>query len=79
MPNVHKIYQHLQLQDPPKFTQIGIFWFENVPSGRPVPFQVLAEQHVLGMLVSSILWTDFYFLLKNASFKKSLKRNLRTA
>jgi hypothetical protein len=24
-PNVHKIYQHLPLQDPPKFTQIGIF------------------------------------------------------
>jgi hypothetical protein len=25
MPNGHKIYQHLPLQDPPKFTQIGIF------------------------------------------------------
>jgi hypothetical protein len=24
------------LQDPPKFTQIGIFWFENEPSGNPV-------------------------------------------
>jgi hypothetical protein len=24
-PNGHKIYQHLPLQDPPKFTQIGIF------------------------------------------------------
>jgi hypothetical protein len=24
-PNCFKIYQHLQLQDPPKFTQIGIF------------------------------------------------------
>jgi hypothetical protein len=24
-PNDHKIYQHLQLQDPPKFNQIGIF------------------------------------------------------
>jgi hypothetical protein len=23
-PNVHKIYQHLPLQEPPKFTQIGI-------------------------------------------------------
>jgi hypothetical protein len=23
--NGHKIYQHLPLQDPPKFTQIGIF------------------------------------------------------
>jgi hypothetical protein len=23
------------LQDPTKFTQIGIFWFENVPSGNP--------------------------------------------
>jgi hypothetical protein len=24
-PSVHKIYQHLPLQDPPKFTQIWIF------------------------------------------------------
>jgi hypothetical protein len=24
-PNGHKIYQHLPLQDPPRFTQIGIF------------------------------------------------------
>jgi hypothetical protein len=28
-PNGHKIYQHFPLQDPPKFTQIGNFWFEN--------------------------------------------------
>jgi hypothetical protein len=25
IPNGHKKYQHLRLQDPPKFTQIGIF------------------------------------------------------
>jgi hypothetical protein len=23
------------MQDPPKFTQIWIFWFENKPSGNP--------------------------------------------
>jgi hypothetical protein len=23
------MHQHLPSQDPPKFTQIGIFWFEN--------------------------------------------------
>jgi hypothetical protein len=28
-PNAHEIYQHLPLQDPPKFAQIRIFWFEN--------------------------------------------------
>jgi hypothetical protein len=27
-PSVHKIYQHLPLQDPPKFTQIWIFGSE---------------------------------------------------
>jgi hypothetical protein len=27
-PNGHKIYQHLTLQDPPKFTQSGIFGWE---------------------------------------------------
>jgi hypothetical protein len=25
IPNVHKIYQHLPLQDPPNFTQIWLF------------------------------------------------------
>jgi hypothetical protein len=29
MPNGRKIDQHVPLQDPPKFTQIGSFWFEN--------------------------------------------------
>jgi hypothetical protein len=29
------MYQHLQLQDRPKFTQIGIFRFKNKPSGNP--------------------------------------------
>jgi hypothetical protein len=29
IPNCLKIYQHLPLQNPPKFTQIGIFWFQN--------------------------------------------------
>jgi hypothetical protein len=29
------VYQHLPLQDPPKFTQTGNFWFENMPSGNP--------------------------------------------
>jgi hypothetical protein len=27
--------QHLQLQDPPKFTQIGIFGLKKMPSGNP--------------------------------------------
>jgi hypothetical protein len=31
---VKYLYQHLQMQYPPKFTQIGI-WFENMPSGNP--------------------------------------------
>jgi hypothetical protein len=30
-----KIYQHLPLQDPPKFTQTGIVGFENITSGNP--------------------------------------------
>jgi hypothetical protein len=33
--NGHIIYPHFQLQDPAKFTQIRIFWFENIPSGNP--------------------------------------------
>jgi hypothetical protein len=34
-PNVHKIYQHLLLQGPPKFTQIRIFGLKKMPSGNP--------------------------------------------
>jgi hypothetical protein len=35
IPNGHKLYQHFPFQDPPKYTQIGIFGFENIPSGNP--------------------------------------------
>jgi hypothetical protein len=28
------------LQDPPKFTQNWEFWFENKPSGNPVPYYI---------------------------------------
>jgi hypothetical protein len=35
IPNGHNIYHHLSFKGPPKFTQIGIFWFENRPSGNP--------------------------------------------
>jgi hypothetical protein len=34
-PDWQKTYQHLPLQDPPKFAQIAKFWLENVPSGNP--------------------------------------------
>jgi hypothetical protein len=34
--NIHIIYQHPPLQDPQKFTQIGIFGLKNMPSGNPV-------------------------------------------
>jgi hypothetical protein len=30
-------YQHFPYQDPPKYIQIGIFRFENKPSGNPDP------------------------------------------
>jgi hypothetical protein len=43
IPNGNKIYQtainidqRLPLQVPQKFTKIGIFKFENIPSGNPV-------------------------------------------
>jgi hypothetical protein len=36
--------QNLPLQDPPKFTQIWI-WFENKPSGNPV------EDYVINVLI----------------------------
>jgi hypothetical protein len=35
IPNDHKMYEHLPLQDPPKFSQIGIFGLQNMPSGNP--------------------------------------------
>jgi hypothetical protein len=32
--NDHKIFQDFPLQDPPKFTKIGIFGLKNIPSGN---------------------------------------------
>jgi hypothetical protein len=40
------MYQHLPLQDPTKCIQIGIFVFENIPSGNPA-------QHTLELLTGS--------------------------
>jgi hypothetical protein len=34
-PNVNRIYKRLPLQDPPKFTQIGMFWFEMYTIWQP--------------------------------------------
>jgi hypothetical protein len=34
VPNDQITYQHSPFQSPSKFTQIGIFWFENKPSGN---------------------------------------------
>jgi hypothetical protein len=36
IPNYHKTYKHLPLQDPPKIYPNWNFWFENIPSGNPV-------------------------------------------
>jgi hypothetical protein len=33
--DICRIYQPLQLQGAPKFTQIWEFWFESKPSGNP--------------------------------------------
>jgi ryanodine receptor 2 len=38
------------LKDPPKFTQIWIFWFENMPSGNPEFDQITAETVSLNRL-----------------------------
>jgi hypothetical protein len=35
IPNGQKIHQHFSFQGTPKFTQIGIFWLETIPSGNP--------------------------------------------
>jgi hypothetical protein len=44
LPNDHKMFKmavvyskcpNVPFQDPPKFTQIVIFWFGNIPSGNP--------------------------------------------
>jgi hypothetical protein len=35
LPIGSKIYHHIPIQDPQKFTQNVFFWFENKPSGNP--------------------------------------------
>jgi hypothetical protein len=36
---VHKIFQHLPWQSPPKINPNCGFWSENVPSGNPASYQ----------------------------------------
>jgi hypothetical protein len=46
IPNGRKIYRHLPLQVPPKFTQIRYdFWLENMPSGNPGIFASEISAH----------------------------------
>jgi hypothetical protein len=35
IPNDAEIHQNFPTQDPPKYTHIGIFGMENIPSGNP--------------------------------------------
>jgi hypothetical protein len=39
-PNVHEIYQHFPLRDPPKFTQVAIFGLKIYHLATPVAFDV---------------------------------------
>jgi hypothetical protein len=44
-PDVDKIDQCHPLRDPPKFTQIGDFWFEKIPSGNPDCHRLAKQAH----------------------------------
>jgi hypothetical protein len=72
IPNGHKIYQHLPFQDPPKFTQIGIFWFENMPSGNPPRNTFCLRKFELGVDAMIALFAIFspIFGEKMAFFSK---------
>jgi hypothetical protein len=35
--NSNEMYKHFPFQGASEFTQIGIFWYENIPSGNPEP------------------------------------------
>jgi hypothetical protein len=50
------------LQDPPKFTQILIFWFENRPSGNPGRMQVLTFMENGCLQVATLMIGFFLFL-----------------
>jgi hypothetical protein len=64
LPNSHKIYQHCSLQDPPKFTQIGIFGLRIYHLATPYSVGAL-----LGKCKSMLLFQKNFF-----SAKESAKR-----
>jgi hypothetical protein len=55
IPNGHRVYQHLLMQDTPKFIQIGIFGLKNMPSGNPEDFIFWQIQHFL--IISDLFTT----------------------
>jgi hypothetical protein len=66
-PNVHKIYQNLPLQGPPKFAQIRILGLKKVPSGNPV-----SGARTFGSLEMN---ATKFFLAKKRSQKKVRKKS----
>jgi hypothetical protein len=57
---VHKIYQHLSLQDPPKSPQILDFGFESKPSGNPAQLKLPAYD-LIHSVKGGILNADLFF------------------
>jgi hypothetical protein len=70
-PNVHKIYQNLPLQGPPKFAQIRILGLKKVPSGNPV-----SGARTFGSLEMN---ATKFFLAKKRSQKKVRKKSGATS
>jgi hypothetical protein len=52
------MYQHVPRQDPPKFTQIGI-WFENMHSGNHTPGNLHTENPTYSQLATK---AEIYYL-----------------
>jgi hypothetical protein len=59
----HKTYQHLPLQGPPNYTQIGI-WYENIPSGNPALDQRIFERAVKIITPRRIRTRDLLFWMR---------------
>jgi hypothetical protein len=67
------MYHHLPLQDPPKFTQIWIFGFENKPSGNPAE-QLSSPCCPRQTWVLS--WPEISLAVGFRSLQKKMKKNV---
>jgi hypothetical protein len=64
IPNGLRIYQPFPFEGPPKFIQIGIFGFQNIPSGNPgLLCKIVLSFYLFGGILPSSMCHAIYAFL----------------